>query len=65
MIFAARAGLIPRSSFENNRRYAILAISIVAALLTPTPDVVNMMLMGAPLYLLYELGIIVLKILKL
>jgi sec-independent protein translocase protein TatC len=64
MVFASRTGLVPRRSFENNRRYAILAISIVAALLTPTPDVVNMMLMGAPLYLLYELGIIVLKILR-
>ena len=65
MVFASRTGLIPRRSFENNRRYAILAISIVAALLTPPPDVVNMMLMGAPLYLLYELGIIVLKMLRL
>jgi sec-independent protein translocase protein TatC len=64
MVFAARAGLISRQSFEKNRRYAILIISIVAALLTPTPDVVNMMLMGAPLYLLYELGIITLKLLK-
>jgi len=64
MVFAARAGLISRQSFEKNRRYAILIISIVAALLTPTPDVVNMTLMGAPLYLLYELGIIALKILR-
>jgi len=62
MIFSARVGLIPRTTFEKNRRYAILVISIVAALLTPTPDVVNMALMGFPLYLLYEAGIIVLKI---
>jgi len=64
MVFAARAGLVPRKAFEKNRRYAVLAISIVAALLTPTPDVVNMMLMGVPLYLLYELGIGILKLLK-
>ena len=64
MVFASRTGLIPRQAFENNRRYALLAISIVAALLTPTPDVVNMLLMGVPLYLLYELGIIVLKMLR-
>jgi sec-independent protein translocase protein TatC len=64
MVFAARAGLIPRRAFEKNRRYAVLAISIIAALLTPTPDVVNLLLMGIPLYLLYELGIIVLKLLK-
>lgn len=64
MVFAARSGICPRSSFEKNRRYALLAISIIAALLTPTPDVVNMLLMGGPLYLLYEAGIIILKILK-
>ncbi len=64
MVFSAKVGFFPRKSFEKNRRYAILAISIVAALLTPTPDVVNMMLMGVPLYLLYEMGIVVLKMLQ-
>ena len=64
MVFSAKVGLIPRAGFERHRRYAILAISIVAALLTPTPDVVNMLLMGGPLYLLYEAGIIVLKLLR-
>ncbi len=64
MVFTAKAGLISRQAYERNRRYAILIISIVAAVLTPTPDVVNMTLMGAPLYLLYEAGIITLKILK-
>lgn len=64
MLFSARTGLIPRKSFESNRRYAILAISIIAALLTPTPDVVNMMLMAVPLYLLYEAGIMAMKLLR-
>lgn len=64
MIFTAKTGLISRKLFERNRRYAIMVISIVAALLTPTPDLVNMLLMGAPLYGLYEVGIIVLKLLR-
>jgi len=64
MVFTAKAGLISRERYTQGRRYAILIISIVAALLTPTPDVVNMMLMAAPLYALYEFGIITLKILK-
>lgn len=64
MIFVARVGLVSRKAFEKNRRYAVLIISIVAALLTPTPDVVNMLLMGGPLYLLYEAGIVGLHILK-
>ena len=64
MVFSAKVGLIPRQTFERNRRYAVLIISIMAALLTPTPDVFNMMLMGGPLYLLYEAGILVLKMMK-
>jgi sec-independent protein translocase protein TatC len=64
MIFMAKTGLLPREVFEKNRRYAVLVISIVAAVLTPTPDVFNMMLMGVPLYGLYEAGIIIMKVLK-
>ncbi len=64
MIFTAKVGICPRETFEKSRRYAVLIIAILAALLTPTPDIVNMLLMGLPLYLLYELGIIILKILK-
>ena len=65
MIFSAQVGLISRHTFEKNRRFAVLGIAILAALLTPTPDVVNMALMGGPLYLLYEAGILVIRILKL
>ena len=65
MIFSAQVGLISRAAFERNRRFAVLGIAILAALLTPTPDVVNMALMGGPLYLLYEAGILVIRLLGL
>ena len=64
MVFLARVGVCPRSIFEKNRRYALLVIAIVAAMLTPTPDVVNMLLMGVPLYLLYESGIVILRLMR-
>ena len=63
MVFLARVGVFKRRFYEKNRRYAILIIAIIAAVLTPTPDVVNMALMGVPLYLLYESGIIILRVL--
>jgi sec-independent protein translocase protein TatC len=47
-----------------NRRYAILFIAILSAVLTPTPDFFNMMLMGGPLYLLFEIGIILVKVIE-
>jgi len=64
MVFLAKVGVFKRSFYEKNRRYALLLIAIVAAVLTPTPDVVNMALMGGPLYLLYESGILILKVLR-
>ena len=47
-----------------NRRYAILVIAIVAAVVTPTPDIFNMALMGGPLYILFEIGVILVKIIE-
>ncbi|MDR2551401.1 MAG: twin-arginine translocase subunit TatC [Desulfobulbus sp.] len=65
MVFAAQVGIITRKTFEKNRRYAVLAIAILAAVLTPTPDVFNMALMGVPLYLLYESGILLIRLMGL
>ncbi len=47
-----------------NRRYAILIVAILSAVITPTPDVFNMSLMGGPLYVLFEIGIILMKIIE-
>lgn len=64
MVFLARSGVCTRRFFAKSRRYALLIIAFLAALLTPTPDIVNMLLMGGPLYLLYEIGIIVLLLMR-
>jgi sec-independent protein translocase protein TatC len=47
-----------------NRKYAILAIAIIAAVVTPTPDVFNMSLMGVPMYVLFEVGVIAVKVIE-
>jgi len=65
MVFVGKVGLCHSRTFARYRRHAVLAISVLAALLTPTPDIINMMLMGVPLYLLYEAGIAVLRLLRL
>jgi len=38
-------------------RYAILGITVLAAIVTPTPDAVNMTLVAAPMIVLYFLGV--------
>ncbi len=56
--------VVDSAFLTRNRRYAILIIAILSAVLTPTPDVFNMGLMGGPLYLLFEIGVILVKIIE-
>jgi sec-independent protein translocase protein TatC len=58
MIIVGRLGLASAKKLGSYRRWAVLVISIVAAVLTPTPDVFNMMLMAVPLYALFEVGLL-------
>lgn len=62
MTVMCRLRICSYRTFIRYRRYAVLVIAILAAMLTPTPDVVNMSLMGIPLYLLYEVGIVVARL---
>jgi sec-independent protein translocase protein TatC len=62
MVLLGRIGVVKISFFTKYRSYAFLVIAIVAAVVTPTPDAVNMMLMVVPLYILYEIGIIGMRI---
>jgi sec-independent protein translocase protein TatC len=56
-----RLGLVKARMLTRTRRYAILAITVASALITPTPDVYNMMLLAVPTYVLYEVGILLMK----
>ncbi len=56
--FLARIGLVTAKKMRSIRRYAVLCIFIVAAILTP-PDVISQLLMAMPMMLLYELSIFV------
>ena len=58
MVFLAKAGLVSVSFLNRNRKYAILINFIIAAILTPTPDIVNQMMMGGPLLVLYEVSVL-------
>ena len=61
MFFLAKLGIVNAKMLAKQRRYAILIIFIVAAVLTPSPDVVSQILMAIPLMFLYEVSIIVAK----
>lgn len=54
----ARLGLVTAEQLSRTRRYAIVVITIAAALITPTGDPYNLLLLAVPMYVLYELGIL-------
>lgn len=54
----SRMGLVTPEFLAKNRKYAILINFVIAAILTPTPDAFNQLLMAGPLILLYEAGIL-------
>lgn len=57
----ARMGLLNAALMRRYRRHAIVAILILSAIITPTPDAFTLMLVAVPIYMLYETGIIVTK----
>lgn len=57
MVVLSKIGVVSVAGFRKKRRYAILMAAIVSAVLTPSPNPIDMILMLVPLVLLYEGGI--------
>lgn len=56
MLLLGWIGVVTPDWLRKNRRYAILILALISALITPQ-DVISMLMMLVPLYLLFELGI--------
>jgi sec-independent protein translocase protein TatC len=52
-----KLGLLSYETMSNSRSYAVLAIFVTAAILTPTPDAFTLILMAVPMLVLYEICI--------
>ncbi len=62
-IIFKKLGVIDHNTLKNTRRYAILWIFIISAVLTP-PDPFSQLLFVLPLILLYEVSIIILRMMR-
>jgi sec-independent protein translocase protein TatC len=58
MYLLARLNVVNTAMLTSTRRYAVVVITIIAALITPTGDPYNLLLLAIPMWLLYELGIV-------
>lgn len=56
-----RLGLLDSTIMRRFRKHAIVAILIIAAIITPTSDIFTLMLVALPIWLLYEISIYVVK----
>jgi sec-independent protein translocase protein TatC len=52
---AAAAGILSSERLARGRRWAVLLVVIGAAAITPTGDILNLMVLATPLYLMYEI----------
>jgi sec-independent protein translocase protein TatC len=59
MFLLAKLNIVTPRKMQQFRKYAILVIVVVSAVITPTTDPISLGLVAVPLYLLYEIGIVI------
>jgi sec-independent protein translocase protein TatC len=64
VLAVTRLGIVSARQLARSRGYVILGISVVAAVATPTPDPVTMLVAMAPLLVLFELSVLLARILE-
>lgn len=61
--FLGKIGVVSSSAMGKGRRYALVVILIAGAIITP-PDIFTQLLLAGPVYLLYEISILVVRIVE-
>lgn len=59
ILVLTKIGIVTPAFLKEYRKHSIVAILIVAAIITPSPDMISQVLVAIPLYVLYEISIIV------
>lgn len=55
----SKLGFMTPAFMRASRRYAIVLILVIAAIVTPTPDIITMIVVALPLFILYEISIFI------
>lgn len=64
LFILAKIGVVNHRRLASIRKFAFVAAMIAAAIITPTPDPFNMMLVAVPTYVLYEVGVFMTRFAK-
>ena len=57
----SRMGIVSSGFFRKYRRHAVVIILVIAAVITPTSDIFTLLLVSLPMYMLYEISILISK----
>jgi sec-independent protein translocase protein TatC len=58
LVALAKVGVIDDKFLKKNRRYAVVILALMAAIITPSQDAFSMLAMFVPLYVLYEVSVV-------
>ncbi|MGH2737070.1 MAG: twin-arginine translocase subunit TatC, partial [Actinomycetota bacterium] len=64
LLFLGLVGVVSVDQLRSQRRAAVVVITIIGAVVTPSQDPYTMLVLAIPLYLLYELTILILRLLR-
>ena len=59
VLVLVKLGIVDYELLKRTRAYAVVVIFFIAAIITPTTDMVTLLLMGGPMYVLYEICILI------
>ena len=60
----ARVGVLSAELMSKYRRHSLVVILILAAVITPSPDPVSQLMVAVPLWILYEISVVIAKFTK-
>ncbi len=60
--FLSKIGILKPQFMRKYRKHAIILILLIAGILTPSPDITSQLLLAVPLFILYEVSIIICKL---
>lgn len=64
VVFLVTVNIVDAAWFARARKYIILIVCILAAILTPTPDVATMMMLAVPMLALFEIGLLIARVVE-
>lgn len=59
ILVLTKIGIVTPAFLKEYRKHSVVVILIVAAIITPSPDMISQILVAIPLYILYEISIVV------